>query len=441
MMTLLEKIKNAGVIGAGGAGFPTHVKLDSKPEIIIINGAECEPLLRVDQQLMSVYAEELTEALEAVRVEVGADKAIFALKGKYHSAFDALQKTVEKYNKLSVFELDNFYPAGDEQITIYEVTGRIVPEGSIPIAVGVVVMNVETLLNIYNAMKDIPLTEKYITVTGEVKNPTTFKVPLGISYRELIGLAGGATVSDPVLIEGGPMMGKFSDDLDKPVTKTSKGIIVLSRSHPWIAEKCRPVEVMIKQARTCCCHCSLCTEVCPRNLIGHSIYPDKLMRISTYGSMCTNDDSVTSAFLCSECGACEIACVMGLQPYKLNNMLKAQLTKNGVKNPHKKQPEAARAFRENKKMSLGRILARTKLTVYDVPAPLKEDADIRPAKVVLPLKQHIGAPSVPVVAVGTKVSVGSLVATPPEKGLGINIHASISGTITAVSDKVIEITR
>ncbi|MFB0920831.1 MAG: SLBB domain-containing protein, partial [Oscillospiraceae bacterium] len=382
-MTLLEKIKNAGVIGAGGAGFPTHVKLDSKPEIIIINGAECEPLLRVDQQLMAVYADELADALEAVRAELGAGKAIFALKGKYHSAFDALLKAVKKHDKLSVFELDNFYPAGDEQITIYEVTGRIVPEGSIPIAVGVVVMNVETLLNISKAMKDITVTEKYITVAGAVANPTTFKVPLGVSYRELITLAGGATVKDPVLIDGGPMMGKFTEDLDRPVTKTSKGIIVLSRNHPWIQDKCRPIESMMRQARTCCCHCSLCTEVCPRNLIGHGISPDKLMRITTYGSMCTNNESITSAFLCSECGACEIACVMGLQPFKLNNLLKAQLSQNGIKNPHKNKPEAARPFRENKKMSIGNILSRTRLTEYDVPAPLKENVDIRPTKVSL----------------------------------------------------------
>lgn len=438
-MTLLEKIKSAGVVGAGGAGFPTHVKLDSKPEIIIVNGAECEPLLRVDQQLMAVYTQELVEALEAIRKELGAQKAIFALKGKYHSAFDALVKAVGKYDKLSVFELDNFYPAGDEQITIYEVTGRIVPEGAIPIAVGVVVLNVETLLNVSNAMRDIPVTEKYITVAGAVAKPTTFKVPLGISYRELIMLAGGATVKDPVLIDGGPMMGKFTEDLDKPVTKTSKGIIVLDRNHPWIADKSRPIEAMMRQARTCCCHCSLCTEVCPRNLIGHGIFPDKLMRVTTYGSMCSSNDSITSAFLCSECGACEIACVMGLQPFKLNILLKSQLSCNGIKNPHKNHPEDARPFRENKKMSIGSILARSRLSEYDVPAPLKEDADIRAKKVVLPLKQHIGAPSVPVVAVGTHVSFGSLVAAPPENGLGISIHSSVSGTVTAVSDKSIEI--
>ena len=439
-MSLLEQIKNAGVIGAGGAGFPTHIKIDCKPDTILVNGAECEPLLRVDQQLMALKAEELAEALEDIRVETGADRAVFALKGKYHDAMDALNDVCGGYPNLEVFELDNFYPAGDEQITVYEVTGRIMPEGAIPISVGVVVVNVETLLNVYRAKNDLPVTHKYMTVTGEVREPKTIRVPLGISYREAVELAGGATVEDPVYIDGGPMMGKYNEDLDRPVTKTSKGIIILAEDHPWVTYKNKSMASMMKEAQTCCCHCMQCTEVCPRQLIGHGLHPDRLMRIASYGSMCTEDEAFTSALLCSECGACGMGCNMGLQPFKLNQLLKRQLAEKGIKNPHHEQPESVDWFREGKKMSIGLILRKSALVSYDRPAPLTEDEYV-PDRVTIPMKQHIGAPSSPVVETGMKVKAGDLIAEAAEKGPGVPYHASIDGTVSAVTDTHIVIDR
>ena len=437
-MSLLEQINNAGIIGAGGAGFPTHIKVNCQADTIIVNGAECEPLLRVDQQLMALYAKELAEALEMLRSEIGAGRAVFALKGKYHDAMDALRSVTASYPKLEVFELDNFYPAGDEQITVYEVTGRIMPEGSIPISVGVVVVNVETLLNIYNASKGTPVTHKYMTVTGEVRTPVTLKVPLGITYREAVKLAGGATVADPVYIDGGPMMGKYNEDLDRPVTKTSKGIILLARDHPWVIYKNKSLSYMLKEAQTCCCHCMQCTEVCPRHLIGHGLSPDRLMRIASYGSMCTNDEAMTSAFLCSECGACGIGCNMGLQPFKLNHMLKQELGAKGIRNPHHEQPEAVDMFRFGKKMSIATILRKSALSGYDRPAPMDESG-YDASRVTIPLKQHIGAPAVPVVKAGDRVGLGDMVAKPAEKGPCVPYHASISGVVTAVTDQEIVI--
>ena len=439
-MSLLERIKNAGVIGAGGAGFPTHIKIDCKPDTILVNGAECEPLLRVDQQLMAVYAGELAEALEDLRAETGAERAVFALKGKYHDAMKALKEVCDGYPHLEVFQLDNFYPAGDEQITVYEVTGRIMPEGAIPISVGVVVVNVETLLNVFHAQKGAPVTHKYMTVTGEVREPKTIRVPLGITYREAVELAGGATVADPVYIDGGPMMGKYNEDLDRPVTKTSKGIIILAKDHPWVMYKNKSLAAMMKEAQTCCCHCMQCTEVCPRQLIGHGLHPDRLMRIASYGSMCSGEDAITSALLCSECGACGIGCNMGLQPFKLNNMLKGQLAEKGIKNPHKRQPEAVDRFREGKKMSIAMILRKSALGGYDRPAPLTED-EYEPARVRIPMKQHIGAPSSPVVKEGSKVKVGDLIAEAADKGPGVPYHASIDGVVSSVTDTHIVIDR
>lgn len=155
---LVRLVRDAGVVGAGGAGFPTHVKLAAdNVEYVIVNGAECEPLLRVDQQLSERFAPQLLNALDGIVSVLGARKGIFALKGKYKNAIKVLNECIGKRDTLEVFELKDFYPAGDEQVLVYEVTQRIVPEGGIPLMVGCVVINVETLLNVSNALNQIPV--------------------------------------------------------------------------------------------------------------------------------------------------------------------------------------------------------------------------------------------------------------------------------------------
>ena len=186
---LIDIIAKSGIVGAGGAGFPTHVKMNAKAEYVIINGAECEPLLRVDQQLMAVETKKILDALKLCMEAVGADKGVIALKGHYEAAINSFNQLLGEYEGISLHLLPNFYPAGDEQITVYEVTGRIVPEGGIPLQCGVIVSNVETMLNIYNAyFEDKPVTDSYVTFAGEVKNHITLKLPLGMTVK-----AGDAT--------------------------------------------------------------------------------------------------------------------------------------------------------------------------------------------------------------------------------------------------------
>ena len=153
-MSLLEQVKEAGVIGAGGAGFPTHAKLNCKAEYILMNGAECEPLLRVDQQLMAMYPDEIIKGFKAAGELVGAKKAIIGIKGKHHDVIEILEehiKTLGVGDYVSVGILPDIYPAGDEQVLVYQLTGRVVPEAGIPINVGCVVINSETCLNGYHA--------------------------------------------------------------------------------------------------------------------------------------------------------------------------------------------------------------------------------------------------------------------------------------------------
>ncbi|MEG1432276.1 MULTISPECIES: 4Fe-4S dicluster domain-containing protein [Eubacterium] len=435
---LVEIVKSAGIVGAGGATFPTHVKIDAEVEIVIVNGAECEPLLRVDQQLMDLRAHHMLVALKAVMDQTGAKQGIVGLKKKYTPAIGALNKELPQFPGIKLHIMNNFYPAGDEQTLVYDATGRIVPEGGIPLNVGTLVINVETLLNIYDMMVDEkPVIDKYITVTGCVQKEITTQVPLGITVREALELAGGPTISDFVIINGGPMMGKIVD-IDSFITKGTKGLIVLPKDHSLIISKTKSVQDTIKLAAMACMQCSLCTELCPRHALGHNLEPHKLMRIAAYGSTCDMTTQATNAFLCCECGLCQYACVMDLQPWKFNQVLKRELGAKGIKNPHHNHPDKADPFKDDKKYDVHRLITRLGLDAYDKPAPMVECKKTFTA-VNLQLSQHIGAPAEPVVSVGDEVKRGQLIGEIPEGKLSARLFASIDGRVTAIKDGVITI--
>ena len=432
MSDILEKIRNAGVVGAGGAGFPTHVKFSRACEYILLNGAECEPMLEVDQQLASVHTKRLFGAMTALVELTGAKGGIFALKEKYHDAIRNVDAALPAFPKLCRHALSNSYPAGDEQVLVYEVFKRIVPEGGIPLDVGVVVLNVETLYNIASALEDRPVIEKYLTVAGEVKNPATLKVPVGVSFGEVIDACGGPTVKDWIAVDGGPMMGRLVFDPQEPVSKTTKGILLLPRSHPLVISKGRDMHEMMRLAKIACCHCMLCTDVCPRYLLGHKLRPDKLMRLAAYNSTCEHDAAATEAFLCCECGLCETACIMGLQPWKLNKELKVRMNAAGIKNPHREHPERVNPFREYRLFPVTKLTHRLGLSKYiGKKAPLREEFPSPVKKVVLKLKQHIGAPAEPIVVPGDVVERGRMVAR-GEGPVSAHVHSSISGVVRAV---------
>lgn len=430
--SFVEKIKSCGIVGAGGAGFPTHVKVDATAEYVLINGAECEPLLRVDQQLMAIESHKLLHGLDLLVKETGAKEGIIGLKEKYHDAINLLQEGIKAYPNLRLHILKNFYPAGDEQVLVYEATGRIVPEGGIPLNVGVVVSNVETVLNIADAIdEEKPVTHKYLTLTGEVKTPKSVRVPIGITVKEALDLAGGTTCEDYVVINGGPMMGKIVTPEDY-ITKTTKALIVLPKDHSLVASLEKPITSMLREAKTSCMNCSLCTEVCPRAMLGHRLAPHKLMRLASYGSVCDESMTPMNAFLCVGCRLCEYACVMNLQPWKLNGQLKGILAQQGIKNTLHQQPEQVNPFRQYKRFPVNKLIARLGLQKYNVDAPMEfEEYDF--TCVTLPLRQHVGAPAIPVVNPGDSVVEGQKVGAIKEGALGANIHASINGIVEEVT--------
>ena len=207
---LQKIIQENGVAGAGGAGFPTYAKLDERADTILMNCAECEPLLKLHRQLLERHAYEIMKTFHMVKETVGASEAIIGIKKSYVQTVKALQQHIEEFPGMRIHLLEEVYPMGDEVVMIYEATGRVVRPGGLPIEQGVAVFNVETLYNVYRAVeKQKPVTDKYVSVVAEVSNPVTVRVPLGCTLDEVVAQAGNVTVKDPVYFCGRPMMGRI----------------------------------------------------------------------------------------------------------------------------------------------------------------------------------------------------------------------------------------
>lgn len=429
-------VASAGVTGAGGAGFPTHVKLQAQAEIVLANGAECEPLTHVDKQLMIHHTPEVIQGVRAAMQATGARRGIVGVKGKSKDAIAALRRALQGAADVTIAELGNFYPAGDEQVMVYDVLGRIVPEGGIPLDVGVVVNNIETLFNVTRALEGKPVTHKYITVAGDVARPVTVKAPVGASLGEVIALAGGARSADPFVLDGGAMMGHVVESMDEVVTKRTKILLVLPNQHQLSVKRRRPRTAFEMRAISTCDQCFMCTDFCPRHGQGHRIEPHKLILMLASGAPLTQEE-MAGALLCCECRTCNYACPVHLQPADIAISVKHDLLKAGFKNPYHAQTEAS-PFRDFHRVPLNRLEARLGLTQYDVPAPLV-DTEAAFRRVTLKMSQHIGAPSRPAVARGDRVEVGDVVGEIPTGALGARVHASIAGTVTSVTPTAVTI--
>jgi len=440
MKTLLQE---SGIVGAGGAGFPTYAKLDGRAEVIIMNCAECEPLLKLHRQLLERQAEEILRAFDAIAQTTGAKEAVIGIKKEYKATLKAINRYIDAYPHMRVQLLDSAYPMGDEVVLIYEATGRVIRPGGLPIEEGVAVFNVETVYNVYRALeRQEPVTDKVVTVVGEVEKPLTIRVPLGASVRDVVSYAGEVTAKEPVYLIGGPMMGNLADET-AVVTKTTNAVIVLDRSHSLIQRKNRNPALDLKRAASSCCQCETCTNLCPRHALGHPIEPHKFMR-----SAANQDFQDTNVFLntmfCSSCGLCEnFSCPQGLSPRSLIADYKLGLRKAGVKPPAGVTPAPVKESRQYRKVPEERLEARLGLSRYDTEAPLQEDSHWEKERVIhkvkLMMSQHIGAPAVPVVKAGDAVRRGETVAK-PGNGLSVAIHASMDGVVREVTDQYIVIT-
>lgn len=427
---LLEIMKSCGIVGAGGAGFPSYAKLNKKADTIILNCAECEPLFRMHRQLLAKYAFEILTALEHVREAVNAERIIIAIKPSYKDAIEAVKDKAQSFKNVTVAQLPEVYPAGDEVVTIYEATGRVVPPGQIPISVGCIVFNVETMLNTYYAIEENrPVTMKYVTVGGAVKNPTTYYVPLGMKFSELISLAGGATVENFAVLSGGVMTGRLGK-MTEVVTKTTNAVLVLPENHPVILKRKSKTSLNIKRSMSSCCQCSSCTDLCPRYLLGHPIEPHLFMRAVSKG-MENDSKAVINTLYCAQCGICEMyACPQGLSPKSIMADCRDMLRAKGLK-PEPLEPEKVHELRPYRKVQMKRLLSRLGLMDYVVKAPMDE-RELKPREVKIMFRQHIGAPASPIIKKGDKIKKNQLMAEAAD-GLSVPVFSSIDGKVTELT--------
>ena len=437
-MSLVEKIKQAGVVGAGGGGFPTHVKFAAKADTVIANGAECEPLLHKDAVVMERQAAEMIRGMQLAMEAVGAKVGIVGIKAKNKHAVEAVEAACAG-TAVKVHLLGDYYPAGDEYDLVYESTGRLIPPGGIPLNVGAVVCNVETYVNIAAAADGKPVTHKTLTIAGAVREPMTLTVPIGVTLRECIALAGGATVSDPVMAIGGMMMGETTDNFDRPVTKTTGGVIVLARDHHVVERKLKPAAQQNAIGKSACDQCRYCTELCPRFLLGYAVEPHQVMRTLAFtatGAERFND----WAAMCCSCGLCTLfACPEELFPKEACDQSKAELRKNNIKysGPTTVEPHP---MRDGRRVPIKSLMERLDIAQYDDPAHWQAK-EISSKRLVLPLKQSAGAPSVAIVKAGDRVTAGQQLTEIAEKALGARIHAPVAAVVTEVTAQAIILDR
>ena len=302
-----------------------------------------------------------------------------------------------------------------------------------------VVSNVETLVNIAAAAEGKPVTHKTLTIAGAVQKPVTLRVPVGTSFRDCLGPAGGLTTDDPVLCLGGLMMGQTTDNLDTPILKTSTGVVILPRDHPVIRRKLQPAPTQARIGKSACDQCRYCTEYCPRFLLGYAVEPHQVMRSLAFTA--TGQDYWNQwAALCCSCGLCTLyACPEQLFPKEACDDAKGEMRKAGFK---WSGPPVTKAhpLRDGRRVPIKSLVRKLAVDPYDLPAPWHE-AVIEPRRVVIPLKQGAGAPNQPIVKVGDRVRAGQALGAIPDKALGALIHAPFAASVTAVTADSIHLSK
>lgn len=433
-MELKELMKSAGIVGAGGAGFPSYAKLAGGADTLLINGAECEPLIYTDYVILKRELSLVLSGIEAVMSELSVPRAILAIKE--HTAKRLSFTDGEELSpKVSLKVLPNVYPTGDEISLIFEATGRVVRPGNLPITKGVIVYNVETMYNLGVAIRTkSPVTKKWVTVAGNVDTPLVVRVPIGTSVIDLFKRLNITVPEDHTVLDGGPSMGKIINPESALIRKTTKAIVILPSSSGAVLSKRMNEKTAVARAETACCQCTRCTDMCPRALLGYPLEPHKMVR-TAMGAAVLLPEMVLSATLCCGCGICEsIACSQGISPRAVINNYKALLAKNKMRYTAKEDvfPSYAREYR---KIPSDRWASTLGVKKFDKVAEFyKEIADF--SRVEIPLSQHIGAPSIPTVNDGDTVLEGDLIARAAD-GLSLTQHASISGRVTIANGKIV----
>lgn len=427
--SLAERVRAHGIVGAGGAGFPLYRKLERAVDTLILNAAECEPLVHKDKEILRHRGAAVLDGMQRVQRAVGARRAVIAIKNKYEQLIAELRVAAQPLG-IELHPLGDYYPAGDEFLTVHEVTGRVIPPGRLPGDVGCLVSNVETLLNVG---LDAPVTHKYLTVAGAVPEPMTLCVPIGASYRDVLACARVPLDTLGSVFVGGLMMGKPMASLDEVVTRTTAALVCLPPGHKLEERSATSEPQRDRIGRSACDQCSFCTELCPRYLLGHPVEPHLSMR--NLGFHRVGEALTLGSQFCCECNLCSLyACPEDLFPKEATAHDKHEMRRRGLTHPATGSEVRAHSMQAYRHVPLKRLIAKLGLAGFTNEGPLLERR-CAPRELRIPLRQHVGAPAVACVRVGERVALGQVIGTAPE-GLGVPVHASGAGSVVEVGEVI-----
>lgn len=434
MQNLKDLMQGYGILGAGGAGFPSYAKLAEGASLLLINGAECEPLLYTDYILLKDEMSLVLSGISKVLENTGIQKSLIAIKD--HTAKRLGVTDGERLSdKIYIKVLPDVYPMGDEISLIYQATNRLIQPGKLPITEGIIVYNVETMYNLGRSVRfSEPVTKKWLTIGGDIKNPIVIKVPIGAKISDIFKKFNITVSENHTVIDGGPSMGKVINPATYTVTKTTKGILILPNDTQAIMSKMINKDLAVIRAETACCQCTRCTDMCPRYMLGYPLEPHKMVR-TAMGVAEVLPEMVLSATLCCGCGICEsLACNQGISPRTVIENYKGVLAKNKMRFNSSNIYEV-RSERDYRMVPSTKWMSMLGITKFDNVAAFNgEINDFN--RVEITLNPHIGAPSIPCVRDGDIVSEGDIIAN-AGGGLSLPQHASISGRVTLGINKII----
>jgi len=431
-MNFVETIKAAGAACVNDS-LPVLLEPGDAVRCLILNAVSTEPLVETDRCLCVMQPGRVVAAAAVIAENIGSKRTVIAVSADDRSAAQALAQAIaESHAPVELFLTEPFYPAGDELVLTRLVTSRVVPERGTVREVRCALINIEEALDILAALEGTAVTDRYLTVTGKVKEPLLLKVPIGTRLSEC--LAAAQAEPDTALIVGGPMRGRVmmspSAAQAEVVTKMTASLSVLPREHPLFARAKQPLDTALRRARSTCEQCRMCTEFCPRYGLGHRIRPDRIMRgLCREGELSdggTYADAFGDALNCCFCGVCDAVCPMGLQPRRVNAHFCGELKKRGSLVPRVKEPVPRGKPGGIDTVRLTVLLGLSEYGRFHDYAYRELSTD----EVIIPFAQRLYRPAQPLKQVGDVVKKGELLA---KDGSFAGIHASIDGTVTKIS--------
>ncbi|MBO5789889.1 MAG: 4Fe-4S dicluster domain-containing protein, partial [Clostridia bacterium] len=388
--------------------------------------------------LLREHLQDVLAGAKALKAEGGYKEIVLSVEKKKANLLSLAHDQILDGVRICV--LPDVYPMGDEIGLIYQSTGRIVPPGQLPISAGVVVQNVETVLNAGRVLlSGKPVLDKWLTVCGDVPTPYTLRVPVGTPIKALFAHLGIEIKETQIVLDGGPAMGKRIDENTAVVRKATKAITVLPKTCHAARKVLASPSVAYGIASTACCQCTRCTDLCPRNLLGYPLEPHRFVRAHIKGGT-IDPVLLQNALLCCGCGVCEtVACCQGISPKTVIDGYKNELRLKGIRfSPKANETYKADKARDYRMVPAHRMAALLGIAKLD---RLPQRAEyFAPKTVRVPLAGHIGAPSVATIREGDSVKRGELIATAAE-GLSVAQHTPVCGKVRAVTSQEIVIER